>query len=224
MKAEKYLRNISNIYCTNLCIDDLLNEIWIDCLGYDGIYSVSNLGRIKAKQREVRCGSGYWLRPSKILKQQITKSNPNNVRFESKSLHVSLSVDCQKKTFNVSELVGQAFLGDKKEDECYSKNNKLWYDCRAENLEIKSKSESFKDAYKKGLCDRNKKSLTHNHEPVNIFIRLSDGKEFIGGKELRKEYGYDNQSGIKNSLKTGNKCKGSFWKIKPINETDQSQQ
>ena len=186
----------------NLNIEDIKGEVWMDCIGYDGIYSVSNLGRVKAEQREVRCGKGFYVKPSTIMKQQVVKSNPHNVRFESKHLAVSFCVDYCRKTYNVSELVGNAFIGEKKQNECYSKKNKIWDDCRAVNLELKTISESTKDSYKKGFCDRNKNTLTYNHNPVYIFKRLSDNKEFIGGPELRKEYGYDCQKGIKNSLKT----------------------
>lgn len=31
--------------------DDLEGEIWVDCIGYDGLYSVSNFGRVKANKR-----------------------------------------------------------------------------------------------------------------------------------------------------------------------------
>lgn len=197
----------------NLNIDDLEDEIWTDCIGYDGIYYVSNLGRVKSEEREVRCGRGWTVLKPKIMKQQVSKSNQNNLRFESKSLAVSFCVGYIKKTFKVSELVGQAFLGDKKKGECYSKKNKIWNDCSLNNLEIKKISDSIKIAYALGYCDRNKKTLTHNHSPVFIFKRLSDNKEFIGGVALRDEYGYDCQGGIKNSLKSGNKCKGSYWEL-----------
>ena len=197
----------------NLNIENLEGEVWMDCVGYDGIYSVSNLGRIKAEERVVRCGKGWLRKPAKILKQQVVKSNNNNVRFLSKSLKVSFSVDRYKKTHGVSTLVGNAFIGYLKKNECFSKKNKIWDDCRADNLEIKSWSESTRESYKKGFCDRNKKTLTHNHNPAYVFKRLSDNKEFIGGPDLRKEYGYDCQSNIKKALKRGSKCKGSYWKL-----------
>ena len=41
----------------NLQIEDLENEEWIDAIGFDGIYQVSNLGRVKTLGRWVRNGS-----------------------------------------------------------------------------------------------------------------------------------------------------------------------
>lgn len=35
----------SKIY-KNLSLEDLENEIWVDALGFGGVYAVSNLGRV----------------------------------------------------------------------------------------------------------------------------------------------------------------------------------
>ena len=40
----------------NYQIEDLEGEEWRDVVGYDGIYLVSNLGRIKSYQREINMG------------------------------------------------------------------------------------------------------------------------------------------------------------------------
>jgi len=64
----------------NYKIEDLDNEIWEDVLGYDGIYLVSNLGRIKSHQRDIDLGiKGIRTQPERIMKQQVSKSNYNNI-------------------------------------------------------------------------------------------------------------------------------------------------
>lgn len=35
----------------NLSLEDLPNEFWRDVVGYEGIYQVSNLGRVKSLDR-----------------------------------------------------------------------------------------------------------------------------------------------------------------------------
>lgn len=35
----------------NLSLEDLPNEIWKDVVGYEGLYQVSNLGRVKSLDR-----------------------------------------------------------------------------------------------------------------------------------------------------------------------------
>ena len=59
-----------------LQLEDLPNEIWIDCIGYDGIYQVSNLGRIKGVERwrETRPGVGYMMK-EKIRKQSVSEKH-----------------------------------------------------------------------------------------------------------------------------------------------------
>lgn len=47
----------SKIY-NNLQLEDLPNEVWVDVYGYDGIYEVSNLGRVKSLERYVSNGRG----------------------------------------------------------------------------------------------------------------------------------------------------------------------
>jgi len=199
----------------NQDLENIQGEIWNDIPLYDGVYSVSNMGRVKSEKRIVRCGKGYWEKPEKILKQTVKKSNPNNMKQLSKTLSVSLSYNNSKKSFNVSELVGRLFIGLKKEKECYSKKNKIWHDCRACNLEIKTISQSIKISYKKGFLNKNKKHLEKYRQPKLIFKRLADNKEFKGGKELKKEYGYDPQSNIKRNVIKNKKCKGSLWQLIP---------
>lgn len=66
-----------------------MNEIWKDIEGYEGIYQVSNLGRVKS------------LRSSKLLKQYV-----NNQGYAQVTLSLN-NVRCLKR---VSRLVGCAFL------------------------------------------------------------------------------------------------------------------
>lgn len=49
----------------------LLKEIWKPIKGYEGLYEVSNLGRVKALERKKNCNRGYG-----IIKEHFLK--PNN--------------------------------------------------------------------------------------------------------------------------------------------------
>jgi len=213
MLKSKLMATISYL---NYQIEDIKGEVWRDINGYDGIYSVSNYGRIKAEQREIRCGKGWLIKPEKIMKQQVVKSNPQNIKEESKSLRVSLCVDYVKKTFNVSELVGNSFIGKKKKNQVYSKKNKKWFDCRSENLEIKSISESIKIAYEKGNNLRKKKHLNFNQDAKFIYIRINDGKEFFGGRELKKHYKKDVLSNIDKAIKKDIFAYQSKWNKRSV--------
>ena len=196
----------------NYQIEDLEGEEWRDVVGYDGIYLVSNLGRIKSYQREINMGvKGFRIQPERITKQQITKSNFKNLKGPSKDLKVSFCVDNNKKTYHVTTLVGNAFIGDLKHNQVYSKKNKIWHDNRADNLIILNKSDDIKLSYKQGNNLRKKKCLYFNHEAKYIYKRENDGKTFIGGAGLMCEYKKDVRSNIDKAIKKNSVAYGSRW-------------
>ena len=50
----------------------LKQEIWKDIKGYEGIYQISNLERIKSLDKEVNCKNGFKaIKKGKILKLKI---------------------------------------------------------------------------------------------------------------------------------------------------------
>ena len=196
----------------NYQIEDLDGEEWRDIIGYDGIYLVSNFGRIKTYKREINMGvRGFRIQPERIMKQQISRSNFNNIKEPSKDLKVSFCVDNIKKTYHVTTLVGNAFIGDLKKNEVYSKKNKIWHDNKAENLIILKKSDDVKLSYERGNNLRKKKILCFNHESKYIYKREIDGKTFIGGKGLKDEYKKDVRSNVDKAIKKNSIAYGSIW-------------
>lgn len=93
---------------------ELKNEKWKDIEGYDGMYQVSDLGRV----RSLKFGKTRVLRPGKGRKGYLT---------------VNLWRNGQGKTICVHRLVAQAFIENDDEtkiyinhrDEC-KQNNRLW--------------------------------------------------------------------------------------------------
>ena len=49
--ARPIITLFMKLFYKNTDITDLPNEVWIDVLGYDGLYSVSNMGRIRKKPK-----------------------------------------------------------------------------------------------------------------------------------------------------------------------------
>jgi hypothetical protein len=126
----------------NLSLLDIEGEEWRDVLGYDGIYNVSNFGRVKSIGRYVNSSKNQIWVKEKILKQFIN------------SLHgdpsVKLSCDGVSKTWRVATLVYNVFMRikNKGEEVCHLNKNKL--DNRIENLVITSHSISQEISYKRG--------------------------------------------------------------------------
>ena len=195
----------------NYDIEDLPGEQWKDVLGYDGIYLISNMGRVKSYQREINMGAfGTRIQQERIMKQHIAYSSPNNLKGKSRDLHVSFSVDKVNKTFHVTTLVGVAFVGELKHNQVYSKKNKLWNDNRAENLLMLTKSDDIKLSYEKGNNLRKKNHLIKNQICLFLYKRLSDGKCFTG-TELINEYKKEIRGNIRKAIKKNGTAYGSKW-------------
>jgi len=81
-----------------------MDEIWKDIKGYESLYEISNLGRIKALSRRVRFGSQWRNTETKILHpRRKGKVNPY--------LTIILYNSNRKaKTFHVHRLVAQHFV------------------------------------------------------------------------------------------------------------------
>lgn len=80
-------------------------EIWKDVKGYEGLYQVSNLGRVKSLKRVVYKRNGT----NQTLKEKILKNNYNGKGY----YHVMLYKNTNKKTLKIHKLVAMAFLGHK---------------------------------------------------------------------------------------------------------------
>lgn len=75
-------------------------EIWRDIPGYEGLYRVSNLGRVKSLTHSVKCRIGYRIVIGKMLSQCIANTY-YSVALSKKSKHVN---------YKVHQLVAIAFL------------------------------------------------------------------------------------------------------------------
>ena len=76
-------------------------EIWKDVVGYEGLYQVSNLGRIKSLKRKCKSIHGYRTVSEKIYSQSVDRYG---------YLIVSLHKNGKKKTYTVHRLVAKAFI------------------------------------------------------------------------------------------------------------------
>lgn len=107
----------------NLSLEDIDGEIWKPIKGYEGIYEVSNYGRVKSvfltfteKNGKVRSHK------PRIITQHFSTTG---------CLHVDLFKNASKKTFKVHRLVGFAFIPCDRDD--YVINHK---DCNPLNNHV----------------------------------------------------------------------------------------
>lgn len=140
-------------------------EIWKDIMGYEGLYKISNFGRIKSLDRFILRKTGILSR----IKEKILKQNINNWGY----LLVNLYKNTNAKSIKIHRFVAIHFipnpsnLPEVNHIDGIKTNNKL------ENLEWSNKSLNQIHAYKMGLstplsgeaCPRSK--LT-NQDIINI--------------------------------------------------------
>ena len=81
-----------------------MEEIWRDIKGYEGLYQVSNKGRVKSLNRYANNNGTLQFRPERILKQNIQKAGRN------KRCAVVLSKDGKINSVRVHRLVAEAFI------------------------------------------------------------------------------------------------------------------
>ena len=79
-----------------------MEEIWKDIVGYEGLYQVSNCGRVKSLSRYMNNKNGG----KSLLKERILKSAYTKKGY----LRVGLCKYSKTKPFSVHRLVAQAFI------------------------------------------------------------------------------------------------------------------
>jgi hypothetical protein len=106
-----------------------MEEIWKDIPNYEGLYQVSNFGRVKSLPRKVYNSKGFYITKERILKAGLSR----------KYFCVVLSNTINFKTFKVHQLVAISFLNhtiDRKQKLVIDHINNIQTDNRVENLQI----------------------------------------------------------------------------------------
>lgn len=116
-----------------------MKEIWKDIEEYEGLYQISNLGRVKSLERYVITKHGYQLPISKKILKQITN------KFGYKK--VELNKNGKGKSYSVHRLVAKTYLKDYNENLQVNHVNGIKDDNRVENLEMVTASQNQWHSY-----------------------------------------------------------------------------
>ncbi len=192
------------------------NEIWKDVVGYEGLYMVSNMGRIKSLDRVVKHNyGGTAIKKGKILSPTLNGSGYVKYHLKDGDKH---------RTACCHILVWEAFKGPIPKGMQVNHINENKLDNRLENLNLMTPKENTN--WGTGIARRSKtKSITmkgkcllgdnSNAKPVVQYDK--DGKiikEFDSLKSASQFYGISYQTiwqHLKGKTKT---CHNSIWKIK----------
>lgn len=113
-----------------------MTEIWKDIQGYEGLYEISDLGRVKSLPKM----SGSCMRKEKILnsKNRLTKDG---------YARVNLHKEGKGKDFRVCRLVATHFIDSPDNKPTVNHINGIKTDDRVENLEWATLNENMQHAY-----------------------------------------------------------------------------
>jgi hypothetical protein len=150
-------------------------EIFKEIRGYEGLYAVSNYGRVKSLTRLVK--SKKKNQPTMVLKERILKQAINNLYPA-----VKLYANGKGKVFKVHRLVALEFVANPKGKPEVNHKNLDKCDSRASNLEWCTHKENMEHAGKNGVMFDGKGSK-------NGFAKLHERdvkkiKKLIGKKTL----------------------------------------
>lgn len=158
-------------------------ENWKNIYGYEGLYKISDKGRVKSLKR-TRIGKGGGIYPvdEKILKNRKT---PNGY------LQCCLLKNGLKKFISIHRLVATHFIYNPENKPQVNHKNGIKHDNNVGNLEWATQSENQKHAYKKGLQkhqfgEKRYCSKLTEKDVIEIKKKIKKGKKV---KNISKEYG-----------------------------------
>lgn len=122
-----------------------LIEIWKDVVGYEQYYQVSNLGRIRSKDREVRNNKGKCIKAARILKPQ-----QNNNGY----LYFQIKLSGRMVKLYIHRMVASAFIPNtNNKPQVNHIDNNPQNNC-VNNLEWVTPKENVHHAMKQGRFDK----------------------------------------------------------------------
>lgn len=157
-------------------------EIWKDVVGYEGIYEVSDYGRVRTHKDKTTYTSRHGIRK---WKQRYLKNKTPNGR----DVRVSLWKNGNHKDFLVHRLVAYAFVPLVEGKDCINHKDGNPKNNNVENLEWCNHQENNRHAFENDLISTNMKVRLVNHLGIEYeFNSLSKANEFLG-----RNHGYINK-------------------------------
>lgn len=182
-------------------------EIWKDVEGYEGLYQVSNEGRVKSLDRYVDTSLGVRLYKGKVLTPSHNDSGYHIV---------NLSKNGKLITHRVHILVAQAFLPNPENKPCIDHRNSK-RDCNVvENLRwCTYKENSNFELAKQHLIDSHK---TQTNEKLMKKVEQLDNDGNVIAEYKSSKCAADavgcSSSAITKACREGIPIKGFFWRYK----------
>lgn len=155
-------------------------EIWKDVVGYEGLYQISNLGRVKSLPRMVGAGNGY-LSKERMLEICVSRNG---------YLFVPLCKNGKRKNHRIHRLIAQSFIPNpENKTQVNHIDHDIWNN-NLDNLEWVTQSENMKHSFSNPK--RKKPNVRGDNNP-NSKLNLTKAEEiknqYKSGLYTQKELG-----------------------------------
>lgn len=176
-----------------------MNEIWKPVVGYEGLYEVSNLGRVKALERVVKFGLvSRYTRPEHLIKGFLRQDG---------YIAIGLSRDGGTIHFPAHRLVAMAFIPNPNNYPIINHKNEIRNDNRVENLEWCT--QSYNLAYN---GNRAKKGRARMRPIIQMDLEGNEIARFNGGIEAERILGFSRKGISRAICGTAKTAYGYKWK------------
>lgn len=164
----------------NRQLEDLEGELWLPIKGYEGLYEISNMGRVKTLPRKTKT---KIVQSPKILRIMKRHSGYIQAKLCKESRHIGPIV---------SRLVAEAFCNPPSYKWVANHINCIRWDNRASNLECITQSQNVRYSFKKG--NKSQRGSINNQAKINMNIATAlreyrEKNDHLSRKEIAKDFG-----------------------------------
>lgn len=178
-----------------------VHEVWKDIAGYEGVYQVSNKGRVKSLQRTIERSNGWKY----TVRERILRQCELKFKGDKKSRKIVHLKSVENKWFLVHRLVSEAFIPNPSNLPQVNHKDGNPFNNNVENLEWTTNHDNVVHAYENGLMRTEKRVVK-----ICPLTRESLGV-YKSGSEASRQHKVT-PGAIFHAINNGWKAGGFYWK------------